>query len=137
MTIGRLIREPSEDVGTFGRLTFDFGLTVRTLELPWRENARAVSCIPTGRYECVWRHSPRFGDCYHVLDVPKRSDILIHAGNLAGDVAKGFKSDVQGCILVGTGDGLIDGQRGIIRSRTALFNLHSALREAPFVLEIS
>lgn len=65
-----------------------------TLELPWRDNKRGISCIPAGEYICRRVDSPRFGDTFEVCDVPGRSAILFHAGNSA-------LKDTRGCILVG------------------------------------
>lgn len=136
MNEATLVRHETSDEGTFGVLTLDSGLSVKTAELPWRENAPGISCIPEGSYECVWRVSPRFGPCYHVLDVPDRSNILIHAGNYAGDQSRGFRSDVEGCILLGMDFGRLQGQKALVRSRTAIFNFHRALAEAPFTLHV-
>lgn len=77
-----------------------------TLELPWKNNERRISCIPEGRYKVRKRWSQRFRNHFHILDVPNRDHILIHHGN--------FVRDVLGCILVGErrldidGDGLKD-----------------------------
>lgn len=65
-----------------------------TLELGWNDNKRNISCIPSGEYKVVKRHSPKFKNHFHILDVPNRKYILIHAGN--------FYTDIRGCILVGT-----------------------------------
>jgi hypothetical protein len=64
-----------------------------TLEPPWQHNMRNISCIPAGEYVVKKHFSRKFGDCFHVLDVPNRSGILIHAGN--------YVQDTRGCILVG------------------------------------
>jgi hypothetical protein len=64
------------------------------LELPWRDNARRVSCIPTGRYELVAHESRKFGRCLLVKDVPGRSGILFHPANLT--------SQLKGCIAPAT-----------------------------------
>lgn len=137
MRTATLVRILESDEGTFGVLTLDSGLRVRSAELPWRGNASRFSCIPTGAYDCVWHESPRFGFCYHLEDVPDRSHILIHRGNFAGDTRLGYKSDVEGCILLGMDVGQLEGQAALLRSRTAIFNFHQALREAPFRLTIS
>lgn len=68
-----------------------------TIELPDRNNARRISCIPAGKYIVKKHNSPKFGKCLKVFDidgkseVSGRSDILIHAGN--------YISDTLGCIL--------------------------------------
>ena len=64
-----------------------------TVERPWLDNKPNVSCIPVGTYEMGWRESPRFGETWHVKDVPDRTHILIHVAN--------FSRDVQGCIGLG------------------------------------
>jgi hypothetical protein len=64
-----------------------------TMELPWRNNERKVSCIPPGRYQVVHRKSPKYGDHFHILNVPNRDLILIHQANYA--------RQLQGCIGVG------------------------------------
>lgn len=53
-----------------------------TLELPWRNNERKVSHIPGGTYKAIKHISPKFGKCIHILDVPGRSEILIHPVNM-------------------------------------------------------
>lgn len=78
----------------------------KILELPWRANARNISCIPKGEYTVSKHRSPKFGETFHVINVPGRSHILIHKGN--------FNTDTRGCILPGlnftdiNGDELLD-----------------------------
>ena len=86
-----------------------------TLELPWLDNQRNVSCIPEGIYTTSRHQSPNFGLCFHVQDVPGRSHILIHAGNYVGSInPKTGTPDTRGCILPGKafadidGDGVVD-----------------------------
>ena len=81
------------------------------LELPWLENKRNVSCIPTGIYKINKHISPKFGDCFSIKNVKNRSDILIHSGNSI--------NDTQGCILVGCD----------INNRGLVFNSKIALEE--------
>lgn len=77
-----------------------------SLELPWLDNQRNISCIPKGIYKARKHKSPKFGECLWLQDVPNRSEILIHKGN--------FYDDVLGCIVIGTDlrdinkDGIID-----------------------------
>ena len=89
-------------VNEFGGVLFQF----KTLELPWRNNEPRVSRIPAGTYKLIKHHSPKFGACYWVQDVPNRSEILIHPGN--------YHTQILGCILPGkahidiNGDGQLD-----------------------------
>ena len=92
-----LIRIEHTDQGTWGVLAFGQH-HCRSLELPWRDNRRQVSCIPPGIYRCGMVGSPRFGRVYQVHDVPGRSAILIHAANLAGDVQYAL-ADFIGCFI--------------------------------------
>ena len=100
-----------------------------TLELPWRNNARRISCIPDGTYKCVKRVSKKYGHHWHVLDVPNRSLILIHSGN--------FNHHTLGCILVGkefkdiNKDGLED-----VTSSVATMNELRALLPDKFEIEV-
>lgn len=89
-------------------------LKLKTLELPWLENQRRISCIPEGSYQVIRHHSPKFGPCFWVQDVPNRSEILFHQGN--------YYSQILGCILPGlyhsdiNADGLLD----VASSRAAM-----------------
>jgi hypothetical protein len=46
-----------------------------SLEPAWKNKERNQSCIPPGRYKVVKRNSPKFGDHFHVLNVPGRDYI--------------------------------------------------------------
>jgi hypothetical protein len=87
----------------------------KTLELPWKDNQRGVSCIPPGRYVMRVRTSERHGRHLELIDVPGRSLILIHTGNYAESINPTTgQSDIKGCILPGVayadlnGDGIWD-----------------------------
>lgn len=87
-----------EDKQTTGKLfVYDddnnLELSLFTLELPWKDNKRRVSCIPEGEYKVIKHISPKFGECLWVQDVPNRSEILVHRGN--------FHSQILGCVLAG------------------------------------
>ena len=68
-----------------------------TLEIPWLDNQRNISCIPDGQYNVRLRLARESAtrDYLHLLvqEVPERNYILFHIGNSA--------KDTQGCILVG------------------------------------
>jgi len=86
--------------GTNGEL---FLRVCSTIELPWQDNARNVSCIPEGRYALQKRVSAKHKSHFTVTDVPGRSGILIHPANDA-------LTQLQGCIapvtrLTGAGKG--------------------------------
>jgi hypothetical protein len=107
-----------------------------TLELPWRDNQKNISCIPAGEYDVTIRISPRFGRVYWVLKVEGRTYILIHSGNWAGDVSKDLNTHTNGCILLGMKRGYLAGQRAVLMSRTAIRKFMDRLDGANFKLHI-
>ena len=130
-----LLRTRTSDQGTEGTLITD-GFMCKTLELPWRENRQSISCIPSGEYNVVIRKSPKYGSTYWVTKVPNRSYILIHAGNWAGDTKKGFKTHVNGCILLGKKHGFLSDQRAILNSRVTVRKFRNTMVDKPFLLKI-
>mgnify|MGYP003132074354 FL=1 len=94
-----LIRDTFTEESTVGRLFINGELFCDTLENPWKNNQRNISCIPDGEYDVRLR-LPRESasrDYIHLLvkEVPNRDWILFHRGNTA--------KDTSGCILVGQG----------------------------------
>jgi len=131
-----ILRQETGDAGTFGSLTTDSGFQVYSLELPWRQNKTGISCIPAGDYECVLSDTPKHGKVYEVKNVPGRTAILLHGGNWGGDVSKGLKSDVEGCILPGRAIGDLAGQPSVMSSRDALRGLMDDLDGEPALISI-
>lgn len=87
-----LKRVSSDAQGTYGVLIDGTRPFAVTLERPWLNNERSVSCIPAGQYACRRVQSPKFGNTFEVTGVPDRSHILFHKGNQV--------EETQGCILV-------------------------------------
>lgn len=114
------------DDGTLG-VIYCAGYAAYTLELPWRENRRGVSCIPVGAYTLSPYSSPSFPNHYEIEGVTGRDSILIHSGNWAGDTSRGFKSDSNGCVLVGYGWLRGARQAQLTDSRRALDGLRDVL----------
>jgi hypothetical protein len=133
--IVHLFRYIRSDQGTRGRL-FAGSFVCHTLELPWRDNQRNISCIPAGEYEVSIRLSPKYGEIYHIKNVPNRSYISIHSGNWAGDKQKGFKSHVSGCILFGTKRGTLLNQIAVLNSRIAIRKFMRYMKKEKFILKI-
>ena len=91
--------------GTNGKLECEGQLISYTIELPWKNNERRVSCIPEGEYFIEKRYSHKFKWHLHVLGVDNRSFILFHPANNA-------LKELNGCIapvtkLSGPGLGLL------------------------------
>jgi len=89
-----LKREKSDDKQTLGTMFYKNIEICKTLELAWNNNNNRISCIPKGNYKVIRRRSLKYGNHFHVLDVPKRSFILIHNAN--------YHYQLLGCIAVGT-----------------------------------
>lgn len=130
-----LFRTTTSDQGTEGILATD-GFFCKTLELPWRENKSNISCVPSQEYIVKIRQSPKYGKIFWLTNVPKRSYILIHSGNYAGDKNKGFKTHVAGCILIGMTHGFLNGQRAILNSRIILKKFMNFMNDEEFKLHI-
>jgi len=135
-----LVRTESTDEGTFGLIAFG-GERTYSLELPWRDNARGLSCIPPGAYRAVPTSHRRLGRVVAVLDVPGRSGILIHSANLAGDVKRRWDSQLQGCIAPCERIGRLrnrvgEWQRAGLVSRPALSRLLAWADDRPFTIDV-
>ncbi|HJG19173.1 DUF5675 family protein [Odoribacter splanchnicus] len=118
-----LIREHCFTDRTLGTLIFGSRLFVLTLEPPYfppehtRHNSKKTA-IPFGTYRLKFSFSPRFNSMkLYVSDVPRRSGIIIHPGNLPADTA--------GCILPG-----LDLRNGALTdSRAAVARIEQTARE--------
>ena len=122
-----LYRTVSGQFGTFGVLCHDEIPLCNTLEEPWKDNHRNISCIPTGEYKCVQYSGTKHKNVWEVLKIPNRSNILIHAGNTL--------DDIEGCILVGKGIGEVNHYPAVTSSQAALKYLRTYLPKK-FTLEI-
>lgn len=116
---------------TLGSLYKDDQMLCKTMELPWKQNQRSISCIPEGIYNVI-KQPPKPTRPYPYFRIPNvigRSGILIHRIS--------YVSGLKGCIGVGkqfkdlNGDGAPD----IIRSGEALAELIETLPDN-FELEI-
>lgn len=134
----RMVRHEKSKEGTFGTITTPKGKTYFTGELPWEENKAQVSCIPAGRYQCHWSWSPRFKrKVYSVFPVTSRAGIRIHSANFMGRRASGLKSQLNGCIALGTKLGRMEGQKCLLLSVVAVREFERAMGGEPFFLEIT
>jgi len=90
-----------------------------TIELPWLNNIPFISCVPSGTYKAKKVFSSTFGWCIQILNVPNRTNILLHYGN--------FYTNTKGCILVGKSFANInnDSQIDISNSRQVIKQLAS------------
>lgn len=91
-------------IGTSGTIWYSGQKICKSIELPWRNNQRGISCIPEGRYLLRTKIHPVKGKQLEVCDVPGREGILIHAANRAVDELKGCIAPVSK--VTGPGEGL-------------------------------
>lgn len=127
----RIDRGPKQTLGImtlYDQHDFPFFM-VHTLELPWLDNARRISCVPVGKYIVNKRKSPKYGWHFHLQDVEGRTLILIHNANYVRQLA--------GCIAVGNSHTDIDGDglRDVTSSKSTMKQLNRLLPDE-FELEI-
>lgn len=79
--------------GTLGRLTFEDGLELWTIERPWLDNKPWVSCIPTGVYTLHPHSGTRWPSAIRIDGAHGRTAILFHPAN--------WPSELHGCIACG------------------------------------
>ena len=92
-----IIRDDFSEEVTMGQLFLNGEKMCDTLELPWKDNQKNISCIPEGDYKVRLRLARESAtrDYLHLLikDVPNRKYVLFHRGNTI--------SDSRGCVLIG------------------------------------
>jgi Family of unknown function (DUF5675) len=112
-------------------------LALFTIELPWEDNKRDVSCVPAGAYDLIPYDSPTHGatwrlhnaalNVYGTPFVPSggRSEIELHSGN--------WSRQLLGCIALGLESApMLDPQTGIVEP--AVENSRDAVAELITVL---
>jgi hypothetical protein len=108
---------------TLGSLIIDGVCQAKTMELPDKDNAHNVSCIPEGTYWCIREESSPNHEYPHfrVLGVPNRGNILWHKIT--------YVKDLRGCIgIVGDFKDLnADGVPDSINSGITLTKLYNKL----------
>lgn len=121
-----------EEKQTLGQLIVMDGLKLifkcKTLELPWRDNKKMISCIPPGCYPMVYEYSPRFEMMlWELYEVPNRTECKFHAAN--------YFRQLNGCIALGDMfldiDG--DGFRDVRNSVKTVEKFNSIIGGQPYV----
>lgn len=114
----KLIRSYLDDC-TIGKLFYRDKFICYTVERPWKNNEKNVSCIPAGIYDIEHYSSAKYPNSFaltcHDLGVGltekyHRTHCLIHPAN--------FPDEVQGCI--GPGLSLHPSTWGVASSRKAM-----------------
>lgn len=117
-----IIRRIETDIhGTFGVILYEHIPFALSLERQWLDNQRSISCIPAGTYTCSRVDSPKFGDTFEITNVPNRSHILFHKGNI--------DDDSHGCVIVGEQFGVLQGSPAVLASSAGYKELHKILKD--------
>jgi hypothetical protein len=117
---------------TLGTLVLPSGRELKTIERPWLNNARRVSCYPEGAY--IVKYLPRSGSgkykrVWHVQNVPNRSGILFHGGN--------FVRHSLGCTIVGSRHGWLSKTLAVLGSKIGLDVMREELEGKDFILIVT
>ncbi len=121
----KLIRHSYHPYATMGYFQGD-GVSLHSIERPWKENKAFESCIPEGVYICKPYSSQKYPNVWELDSVENRTKILIHVANYA--------RDVQGCI--GLGLGISSSGLMVTSSRLAIDKLRSIQGGREFELTI-
>lgn len=109
---------------TFGLIELPNALRLFTVECPWQDNEKWISCIPEGSYVCTRHDSPSHGETFLVNNVPGRSHILFHVANTS--------ADLHGCIGIAKGPAIFLEKRwGLGNSTKGMTEFMRALTGIP------
>jgi len=133
MITATLTRQKDDGQCTLGTLVFSTGQTFKTIERPWLNNQRQVSCIPPGTYTCVphgWEPNAtvREKKAYLLLGTEPRTAILIHPANWA--------AQLMGCIAPGMSSGILGGKPAVLSSQAAMASIRQIVGQNKFQLTI-
>lgn len=119
-------------MGCFGELIIDGEFVCYTVEQPWRNNRRFVSCVPTGEYFLLPFSSDKYGDVValtngsnvvayeHEAKDGDRYACLFHAAN--------WSKQLQGCIAPGELITWAQGNLMVTRSKQTLAKILPKLK---------
>lgn len=125
----KIIRVEKSTDGVFGVMLINGESFCVTLEPEDHANAVMISCIPPGAYICERVDSPKYGDTFEVKDVPNRTHILIHSGNV--------EDHTHGCVLLAQYFGKLKEQRAVLNSGSTFKEFMNTMKGVDrFLLEI-
>lgn len=99
------------NIGTFGVMLDNNLPFCLSVEREWLNNQKNISCYPDGDYICKWVQSPKFGNTFEITNVPGRSELLFHKGNIF--------EDSHGCTVLGEQYEPVMGKYGVVSSGKA------------------
>jgi len=118
-----------DEKATIGKLTIEDVKhnMIYTLENPQRETTKD-SRIPAGEYLCRPFNGQKYKNVYEITNVPNRTAILFHWGNL--------EKDTEGCVLLGNKLGKINGEPAVLESKKCFEMFRSLIGKNSFQLVI-
>lgn len=117
---------------TLGTVLLPSGKVIKSIERPWLGNQSNISCYPEGVYLAKWidrSASGKYKRIWHVQNVPNRTGILWHVGNLV--------RHSKGCTLVGLRHGRLGGLPAVLSSGTGLNVMRRELEGQDFLLVVA
>ena len=126
-----LLREYKPDC-TLGTVLLPSGRAIKSIERPWLNNQANISCYPEGVYIAKWLErssSGKYKRVWHVQNVPGRSGILWHSGNLV--------RHSRGCTLPGLRHGSLGGNPAVLSSGAGLNVMRRELEGIDFILIVA
>lgn len=130
-TILRLLGTENQMLGILHTVNNMQLFIAKTMELPDKNNASKISCIPKGTYTCRYTLSPSFQKhTYEILNVPGRAGIRIHSANYA--------SQLLGCVALGSAlkDINNDGRQDVVHSGETMEEFEKVMNYEDFELTI-
>jgi hypothetical protein len=136
-----LKRVCSSEQGTFGVFIDDQKPLFVTVELPWRDNKRNISCIPQGAYICErskytkvlksWGvRTFKSYETFEIVDVTRRTGIKFHVANTI--------NDLLGCVGIGSSFGKIGSLWAVWQSKLAFRRFMKRFKDVksfPLIIE--
>jgi hypothetical protein len=105
---------------TSGLVTHNSNYVCQTLELPWLNNQKNISCICEGVFQLKKRFTKKRGWHIWVTNVPNRDMILVHLGNDLDNKDGDKKIDSLGCICPNEKIEMVKGRYEGVNSRDGL-----------------
>jgi len=115
--------EENSEYGTFGVLKIQKQVFCVTLEPADLLNKTNVSSIPAQQYWCRRIVSQKFGETFEVKDVPGRTSVLFHSGNV--------DEHTHGCIILAQHFGKIGKGRGVLNSGETWTKFMNRMSDVP------
>lgn len=129
VAILNLVRDTFTDDEVLGKMYINHEFICHTIERPWKDNQKGISCVPEGVYPLKLRYSNvvkkssggKYTEGYEVTNVPNRTYIMLHPAN--------YSSQLGGCIAPGLERGNLHGKQAVLQSRDAFDKLMDRLDE--------